>query len=335
MRTYNSAKNKDSKIRHFSEDELWDMLLQLKNDVKSSVDDIYTVTILLHDSFTEIYYNQIPVQAYDIDSIIITRKFLYNDLPARVLFQLNENFGVTLIYNHILEKDQADFLVSYLPYCSLPWKAHRLGRAVSVLHFAQTLDGRIATENGNSKWIGNQENLIHSHRMRALCDGILIGGNTLKNDKPALTVRHVKGVDPVKVVIGSSSFDFESLLESNGRIILFSSRKSNAISGIEKVEIPGKSGHILPSRILRELYKMGIDSILIEGGSQTASSFIKDRSLDVLQLFFSPRIFGSGICNFSLPTISSVDDSINFRYSSFKNMGDGVLFEGEVNYPEA
>ena len=202
---------------------------------------------------------------------------------------------------------------------------------MTVLHFAQTLDGRIATTEGNSKWISNSEDLVHAHRMRALCDAVLIGSNTLKTDKPALTVRHVEGPSPAKIVVGKHDCEFDSLLQNNGNVLFFTTGPDDGLNHVLRIRIPTQNNVIPPSQILKELYKRNILTIYIEGGSITASTFLQDCSLDYLQLFLAPKLFGSGISNFSLPEIRNVAESVNFQYSSFLPMGDGVLFNGMLS----
>lgn len=199
---------------------------------------------------------------------------------------------------------------------------------LTVLHFAQTLDGRIATVTGHSKWISNDEDLIHAHRMRALCDAVLIGANTLRKDKPMLTVRHVRGPEPTKVVVGNNAVEFSSLLDNGGKVIYLSASEKNGYSGIEQVHLGNSGKAISPCQILQELFSRNIFSLYVEGGSITASGFMRDYAIDYMQLFLSPKIFGSGISNFSLPEISQVENSIKFKESSFVPMGDGVLFCG-------
>ena len=77
-----------------------------------------------------------------------------------------------------------------------------------LVHMAITLDGKISTECGHSKWIGNNENLIHAHRLRAIVDGILVGANTVKLDKPKLNVRHVKGDNPIRLILSNKTKSF-------------------------------------------------------------------------------------------------------------------------------
>ena len=105
------------------------------------------------------------------------------------------------------------------PTCPTPsprCTRRRLGRAFAVSHFAQSLDGRIATLAGDSKRIGSPSNLVHAHRMRALSDGVLIGSRTLRRDRPRLTVRHVAGAQPARIVLASSDEGIDALAGIEG-----------------------------------------------------------------------------------------------------------------------
>jgi len=81
----------------------------------------------------------------------------------------------------------------------------------TMVHMAVSLDGKIATVNGHSKWIGNEQNLNHAHRLRAILDGILIGSGTVKTDSPTLNVRRVTGQSPTRFVLSNVSQDFSQL----------------------------------------------------------------------------------------------------------------------------
>ena len=104
------------------------------------------------------------------------------------------------------------FVCLYGVVALAPVLARRLGRAVAISHFAQSLDGRIATDEGDSRWIGDMDNRVHAHRMRALCGAILVGAETLRRDRPRLNVRHVEGRDPVRVVLGATAEEAEVLV---------------------------------------------------------------------------------------------------------------------------
>ncbi len=225
-------------------------------------------------------------------------------------------------------------LEQYLAYCYLPWQAHRQKRAVTVAHFAQSLDGKIATTAGRSKWIGNRENLVHAHRMRALCDAVLIGGGTLSCDQPKLTVRHVKGEHPCRVVIARPDSDFSSLLQACSKpVLVFGSEKSSRNGRIQYTCLPkGERGHIPSQLILEKLYERGIYSVYLEGGPLTTSRFLKDGAVDFMQLHLAPLVFGSGKSALCLPEIEHVREAVSFFEHTFHPVGDSIMFTGRPQY---
>jgi diaminohydroxyphosphoribosylaminopyrimidine deaminase/5-amino-6-(5-phosphoribosylamino)uracil reductase len=216
----------------------------------------------------------------------------------------------------------------YLPYCLAPLHARRMGRAFSVSHFAQSLDGRIATCAGDARWIGCKENRVHAHRMRALCDGILIGAQTLRNDRPALTVRHAEGTDPTRIVVGAAT-DVSCLQQAGpGAIVLIGDGDGPESGQVERFELPRTDGRIDTRAILKRLYHCGIMSVYVEGGATTTSTFLTEGNIDVVQLHFSPMILGSGINSFSGPAVPTVQDAIRFRQHQYRPIGDGMMFVG-------
>jgi diaminohydroxyphosphoribosylaminopyrimidine deaminase/5-amino-6-(5-phosphoribosylamino)uracil reductase len=229
-----------------------------------------------------------------------------------------------------LPADAAALFELYLPYALGPLHARRVGRPFTVSHFAQSLDGRIATDVGDSRWIGCDENRVHAHRMRALCDGILIGARTLRTDQPALTVRHTDGPDPVRIVLGRAS-DVACLERAGPSPILLVGEGDDPTSPqVERVALPRDNGLIATTSVLRELYAHGIRSLYIEGGSTTTSAFLAEGNIDVLQLHISPMIIGPGVNSFSKPGIHSVTESVRFQRHVYQSVGDGVMFVGRV-----
>ena len=223
------------------------------------------------------------------------------------------------------------FLKKYLPYCLLPIKAKKLNRAISITHFAQTLDAKIATNSGDSKWIGNPENLIHAHRMRALCDGVLVGRKTVEADNPRLNVRHVSGKNPVRIVLGCPKSDFKSLLESSDKEILIFGRKKIAVQPpliSYKIACGDSQENFDPFIVLEKLFEQSIHTIYVEGGAQTTSIFLNAKAVDVLQLHIAPLIFGSGKSSIVLPNIQVVKEAISFSEYHFLPFGDSIMFTG-------
>jgi diaminohydroxyphosphoribosylaminopyrimidine deaminase/5-amino-6-(5-phosphoribosylamino)uracil reductase len=241
-------------------------------------------------------------------------------------------FRIRELKTPALSRETQDLLSHYLPYCFLARHAHQLQRAVTVSHFAQSLDGRIATATGDSKWIGNNDNLIHAHRMRALCDGILIGKGTLESDQPSLTVRHVPGENPQRIVLGSKADDYSSLLNSCEKPIwVIGSKEDSSHPQIKFFCLSPSDNGCKPScqEVLEFLYRQGIYSVYVEGGAFTTSRFLHQGMIDVMQLHYSPQVFGSGLLALQLPQIESVPEAVSFQSYAFLPVGDSMMFVGE------
>ncbi len=220
----------------------------------------------------------------------------------------------------------------YLPIIlSYPF-ARQKQSCITFAHFAQTIDGKIATVNNQSKWIGNEENLIHAHRMRALCDGILIGSGTFLADDPALNVRHVKGPDPVRIIIGSSSNEFvQALFRRKDELLVISTDEINIPSQMSNLTLTNHQEGIFCKEINKALYRQGIYNLYIEGGATTTSKFLEDRALDYLQVHIFPIIFGSGKDAFRLPNIHAVEEAVGFLNYQCYQIGRAPMFAGVLN----
>jgi diaminohydroxyphosphoribosylaminopyrimidine deaminase/5-amino-6-(5-phosphoribosylamino)uracil reductase len=302
-------------------DIIWNSLLELKNLLSACDYRNFSAEVTYTD--LNFYIQVSAAEAGQTPEII----FNFPEKNSWVAFFWDNE------YNLEARTDWSDdpevrFIRTYLPYCFSTLKSHQLQRAYGISHHAQSLDGKIATLEGNSKWISQPEDLVHCHRMRALCDGILIGINTLRLDHPSLNVRHVKGNNPVKIVLGSTSASFSSLLQNNGGVIQFTTSPAKSLPGIRQIILPASSAS--PVFIMQSLYAMGIHSVFIEGGSKTASSFLEHEMIDEVQLYLSPSLFGSGLPNFSLPVIRKVEEAVVFSRHEFLPMGKGILFKGEV-----
>lgn len=311
-------------------DHIWEGLLLLKKTIterKATVDYCWIDYLENSVSFDRpaankkgiilILFKHNPQLSADYDSFLLCPPFRFKKIQQKYL-----------------TKEETLFLEKYLPYCLLSTRAHHLKRAISVCHFAQTLDGKISTETGDSKWIGNEENLIHSHRMRALCDGILVGARTVEADSPQLTVRKVKGKNPVKIILGTPKCDLASLLISKpNKVFVLGTQTQNFSPPIEFIQLNsnGIDKKIPPKTILQKLYELGIYSVYIEGGTVTTSHFLQVNQVDILQLHIAPLLFGSGKAGISLPSIEMVKDARTFEEFQFLPVGDSMMFTGFNN----
>lgn len=189
-----------------------------------------------------------------------------------------------------------------------------------VGRLAQTLDGRIATASGSSQWIGGPGDILHTHRLRALCHAVVVGAGTVRHDDPRLTTREVPGADPVRVVI-----DTERRLPDGHRIFREGPPTLLACAadapgadrhGIAEVlRLPrDAAGGIAPSALLRALAARGFTRVFVEGGGVTVSRFLAAGCLDRLHVTVAPVLLGSGIPAFTLPEVARISDGLRFAW---------------------
>lgn len=182
-------------------------------------------------------------------------------------------------------------------------------RPYVILKVAQTLDGFIATVKGQSKWITSEDSRKHVHELRASVDAILVGANTVRLDNPSLTVRYATGKNPLRVMLSSSlNFKAKSEIFSHeaATLVLTTAEalraKQKFVQGLRNAHtefVPlKKSGQISIARVLQELYKRGIKSLLIEGGRSVFSSFVQAGYADRFDVFVAPVIIGQGLSPF-------------------------------------
>ncbi|MBL8587523.1 MAG: dihydrofolate reductase family protein [Methylobacteriaceae bacterium] len=164
-----------------------------------------------------------------------------------------------------------------------------------IAQLGQTLDGRIATVTGESRWINGRCALDHLHRLRASVDAVVIGVGTLIADDPQLTVRRVAGAHPARVVIdpnGRAPADARCLRCPAAPTYLISAPGVRRGPGV--IELPLRDGALAPADIVAALAAMGLKRLLIEGGARTVSGFVDAGMVDSLHLLVAPMIIGSG-----------------------------------------
>lgn len=175
-----------------------------------------------------------------------------------------------------------------------------LGPGVRVVaHLAQSLDGRIALPDGRSRWISGEADLTHTHRLRALCDAVLVGANTVRIDDPQLTVRRVSGPSPVRVVV-----DPRATLPRDRAV--FAGEGALRVTTVDTGEpdavvLPARDGVIDPRAIVAALAARGLRRILVEGGGVTVSRFVAAGAVDRLHLVVASVLVGAGRAALTLP----------------------------------
>ena len=199
----------------------------------------------------------------------------------------------------------------------------------------QSLDGRIATSTGHSHYINGYTAIVHLHRLRALVDAVVVGVGTAVADDPALTVRHVEGTSPCRVVIDPSGrTPFEArLFAPDGCRRLMVTRAGTRIrlpDGVELVPItPDENGALPPGRILHALAARGLHRILIEGGAATLSRFLDARCLDRLHIAVAPLIIGAGPMGLTLAPLDRLDAALRGP-ARCHPLGEDMLWDVEL-----
>ncbi len=218
---------------------------------------------------------------------------------------------------------------------------HRLhGRPLVTLKAAVTLDGYIASDTGDSRWISGPESRSRAHAMRAESDAVLVGIETVLSDDPLLTVRHVTGHNPLRVVLDSSLRIQKSsqIIETASQtpVLLVYTRADarrietlNAIDGVETLICePAADDRVSLADLLDKLAARGVLSLLVEGGGSVHGSFAAASLADRFCLFIAPRLLGNGRPWVTFEGISKIDDAIALRCLETKPVGNDLMIEG-------
>jgi diaminohydroxyphosphoribosylaminopyrimidine deaminase/5-amino-6-(5-phosphoribosylamino)uracil reductase len=171
-----------------------------------------------------------------------------------------------------------------------------------ILKWAETADGFIARKNFSSKWISDEFSRQMVHKMRAETDAVLVGRNTAQFDNPELSVRDWSGRNPVRVIIDRFLKLSESLKIFDGTqpTLVYNVLKHEERQGTSLIRID-EDDFIL--KLVSDLYKRNIQSLMVEGGAQTLQAFISAGLWDEAFVFVSPQNFGEGIAS---PKISGL-----------------------------
>ena len=223
------------------------------------------------------------------------------------------------------------------------FKYIQTGMPFVTLKFAETLDGRIATSTGDSKWISSELSLKWAHRLRSLHDAVLVGVGTVLEDDPQLTVRLVKGRNPTRVVADSRlRIPLKSKilrdLESAPTIIAATSQadieKSFALNvmGIEVLTIgEDNEGMVDLKGLLKKLGERNISSVLVEGGATTLTSFIRQGLVDKIVAIIAPKIMGEGVEAVGELGILKVGRALKLSFDKVYRKGEDIIIEAKTS----
>ena len=213
-----------------------------------------------------------------------------------------------------------------------------------ILKVAATLDGKIATRNGDSKWISGEASRHLVHRLRDQVDGVLVGIGTVLKDNPLLTTRIRRGRDPYRIVLDSRLRIPEeaNVIGTSPSKAIIAATELASREKIEKLEERGVRILILDSRegrvdlkaCLSKLGEIGMTSLMVEGGSRVNGSFLDQGLIDKFILFLSPRLIGDqqapGI--FGGGGVSRLQEAVVLKEIKTKKSGEDILLEGYLGW---
>jgi GTP cyclohydrolase II len=217
----------------------------------------------------------------------------------------------------------------------------RVGRPYVVLKYAQTLDGRIATVSGDSKWIsGTQERRV-SHALRAACDAVMIGAGTVLADDPLLTVRMVPGASPIRVVLDSTLRvpAGAQVFGPEAATVVLTSERSNLdrraalrLRGVKVEVVPEAPDGIDLAAGMARLRSLGIRCLLVEGGSRIITSALRGQLADRVVVAVAPILLGKGTDALGDLGASLVQDGLRLLNRTVHQLGPDLLIAGDLDW---
>jgi diaminohydroxyphosphoribosylaminopyrimidine deaminase/5-amino-6-(5-phosphoribosylamino)uracil reductase len=222
------------------------------------------------------------------------------------------------------------------------FKFMRTGIPFVTLKFAQSIDGRIATASGHSRWISSEQSLKFAHALRSHHDAVLVGSGTLSKDDPELTVRLSRGRNPLRVVV-----DSHLRISPDARILKDQDKAKTLIAatthadrekrarlmdlGVEVLAVDtDKDRRVDLMRLLMEMGKRNISSILVEGGADIITSMLVEQLPDRVVIIIAPKIVGKGLEAIGELGIKSINEALRLSYRKVRRLGDDLIIDGRI-----
>ena len=211
-----------------------------------------------------------------------------------------------------------------------------------TIKFAQTLDGRIATSTGHSRWISGEQSRRFAHQLRSLHDAVLVGAGTVVKDDPELTVRHVKGRNPLRIVVDPAlkiPLEAKILRDQDRAATIIVTRTDASPEKCRQIESMGigllpfgdKSADLFDlKRIFGHLGKQKISSILVEGGSGIITSVLQQSLADRVVAIIAPKIVGNGLSTVGDLGIDSMDKALGLTFKKVSRSGPDMILDGRM-----
>lgn len=274
-----------------------------------------------------------------LERVVVAMKDPFPEVDGKGIDILKKN-GIAVDVG-ILENKARDINEAWLHYVEF-------GRPFVTLKMAQTADGYIAAPNGDSKWISSKDSRTLVHQWRSEQDAVLVGRNTAMTDNPSLTVRLTEGRQPRRVVIDgpfalpenlnlfTDQYEEKTIVLTHNRKKAESSAdpmlkmfKQNYFRG-EVLIVDEKEGHTDLRQSMQKLGDMGITSLLVEGGKDLSTAFLKAGLVDRLQLFIAPKILGGGTKSIQGLGMNRMEDLVPFREFNWTRVGPDMLLTADL-----
>ena len=218
-------------------------------------------------------------------------------------------------------------------------------RPTVTVSYAQTLDGRLATASGDSQWISCPDSLRFAHELRASHDAVIVGAGTAFKDNPRLTVRHVPGENPLRIIADSTlrtSLTAAVLAGGAAKRTVLAVTDRAPEGRCEEVQALGASVLRLPKNtegrvdltaLLWALGGMGVASAVVEGGAELITGFLRARLVDRLAVCIAPKVLGRGIEAVGDLGVRELSESLSLTDTSVIPYGVDLILDSRVEYP--
>ncbi|MPM95717.1 Riboflavin biosynthesis protein RibD [bioreactor metagenome] len=260
-----------------------------------------------------------------------------NPLVAGKGLSILQSRGVEAVFG-ILEEDCIRLNEVFFHYI-------KTGKPFVVMKYAMTMDGKIATAEGKSKWITGESARNHVHQSRHRYCAVMVGIGTVLTDDPMLTCRVEKGKNPIRIICDTNlrtplSSRVVATADRAGTIIATSCGETEKHrpyldAGCEILMLPQKGSHIDLTILMQALGRRKIDSILLEGGGELNYSALQSGIVNKVQTYVSPKIFGGRLAKTPVggTGVSEVNHCFRLKNQQITWFQEDLLIESEVEYP--
>lgn len=212
-----------------------------------------------------------------------------------------------------------------------------------VMKTAMSLDGKIATKTGESKWITSEKSRLQVHILRNKFSGIMVGVNTIIKDNPELTCRMAEGSNPIRIIVDSTlriPLKSKVLENHDNKTIIATTKKVNTTkvqkllkNNIEVLIINEKNGRVDLNDLMRKLGELNIDSILLEGGATLNYSALEEEVVDKVMVYMAPKMIGGETAKTPVGGrgIDKLNNAFKLKNITTMNVGEDILVEGYIS----